>query len=514
MNDSSVTPKQATVTIALLVLAAKGIGFIREIIIAHRFGTSAEYDAYLVAISIPIALYVLINGTLTNYFLPRYTRAIKSEQTMSVLALLSGEYLIALAGSVVAAILVALAAPQIISLIAPGIDGYFRDQAILFTRLSTAVIILSVIESIARAVLHARKRFVVPALAPIINSLILITAILVLSGKLSTLAILIGLVAGHMAQAALIYIPYRRVGLGTESSAAPSGRQLRIFTVTVFTILVIEASAQVYAVIDRYFASFMGDGIISALGYAYIVMMLPVNLLAYALSTAIYPYLSDAFAENDSARSGYLLTRGLCVALVMGIPAAIFLFLFAEPLIILLFRRGAFDSQSVILTSNLLMAFAPGLAGQFLIWILARACYAAGRFTLLALQVILLLAAKFFLSAMAMELYGYTGLAIASSICYLGGSIIMAIFVHRVITAVDLNRILSYVGKLLAAGAMSLTAGWALSVLVPLDSTTFVTVALTSAPAVIASIAVFFAIGLIMRIPEIVDLFSAMRRAH
>ena len=59
MSDKISTLKQATIGIALLVLISKGIGFLREMVIAYKFGTSIEYDVYLVSISIPVAIYTL-----------------------------------------------------------------------------------------------------------------------------------------------------------------------------------------------------------------------------------------------------------------------------------------------------------------------------------------------------------------------------------------------------------------------------------------------------------------------
>jgi putative peptidoglycan lipid II flippase len=78
MGASPTSIQRVTVGIALLVLLSKGIGFVREIIIAYRFGTGIEYDVYLVAVSVPIALFSLFGYAFGNLFIPQYGYAVAS----------------------------------------------------------------------------------------------------------------------------------------------------------------------------------------------------------------------------------------------------------------------------------------------------------------------------------------------------------------------------------------------------------------------------------------------------
>jgi putative peptidoglycan lipid II flippase len=213
----------------------------------------------------------------------------------------------------------------------------------------------------------------------------------------------------------------------------------------------IEGAWQLFALIDRYFASSMDAGIISSLGYCYLLIMLPIAIFAYALSTALFPYLSDAFANSDIDRSKHLLSRGINISLLFALPMTMIFWVFAEELVILLFRRGAFDLTSVASTSGLLRFFAFSLTGQFLLLIMSRAFYAAMKYRILIICMFAIVAAKAITTAFGVEAYGHIGLAISSSISYTFGALLFMGFAGRCLVRVDWKAVLTYFTKTFVA---------------------------------------------------------------
>ncbi len=514
MNDRSDSIKKATVGIALLVLVSKGLGFLREAVIACKFGTGIEYDVYLIGISIPAALYALFGYSFYNLLIPDYSRAAVHHDKRSAMAKVLSEFYFALFGSLAAALLIIVAAPYLIHLIAPGLDSRHLPEAVLIVRVSSSIIILSVLESFFRSVLNSEKRFIIPAAGPILANIVVISSVILLAGRISTKAILYGLVTGYLAQVAFVFVPFRRIGFLKYIHARVFERNIGRFFVTAVIILIIEGASQVYAVVDRYFASFMEAGVVSALGYAYILLMLPISIFAYALSTAIFPFLSDAFVDNDRSRSGYLLSRGISISLLLALPVTVIFWVFADQIVMLLFRRGAFDLESVEITSNLLRYFALGLVGQFLLWIMSRAYYAAKKYHILMAQVAVMLIAKIALAAPAVNAFGYIGLAISSSISYTLGAILLLIFAGKCLTPIDARRLLMYFSKL----AVSTAAGWLaaqfLKGWIVADKESFFELAVSLGIAVFASLVVFIAVSYLMNIADVRNLSGIWRRKH
>lgn len=502
MSARSQTIKRATVGIALLVLLSKGIGFLREVIIAYRFGTGVEYDVYLIAVSIPIALYSLFGYAFSNLFIPNYSYAISGKDKESDLKAVWSDFNLSLMAAIIAAVGIIAFAPAIIRLIAPGMESQYLPEAVLIVRVSSAIIALAVLEAFFRSALNAEKQFFIPAAGPALANAVLIGSIVAFAGSVSTRAILFGLVFGYLAQVILVLVPFRKTKIvgffNTRFIHKHSGKFVSLAAI----ILIIEGASQVYTIVDRYFASSMDAGIISALGYANLLVMLPVSIFAYALSTALFPYLTDAFAKGDKQQSGYLLSRGVTVSLLMALPATMICWVFAEKIVLLLFHRGAFDMQSVEYTANLLKYLALGLAGQFILWVMSRAYYAAKKYGVLLVHVIVLVA-KMILTVIAADAYGYVGLAIASSLSYSIGAVLLLAFAGRKLARIDAGAILLYVTKVLAATAVGFLAahliyGWLVA-----DGYDFINLLVTLPPAIILSLLVVAIIGYALNISDI-----------
>jgi len=503
MRDHRRTITQATIGIALLVLVSKAVGFVREIIIAYQFGTGIEYDTYLIAVSVPIALYSLAGYAFSNLFIPRYGYAVSSDDPKGGLRALWTDVNLSFLTAVAVAFAIIAVAPQLIRLIAPGLASARMPEAVFITRVSSVVVILGVAEAFFRSVLNAEKRFMLPAVGPVIANLVVIACILIFADRISTRAILYGIVAGYTVQVLFIFIPFARIGILSSFRARILQRKTGVFLATAVVILVIEGASQVYAVIDRYFASSMAEGIVSALGYAYMLSSLPAAIFAYALSTALFPYMTDASARSDDDRTAHLITRGVCVALLLALPATMIIWVFADELVILLLRRGAFDMQSVAYTSDLLRYFALGLAGQFLIWVLSRAYYAGRRYTLLVVQVVIVVVAKIVFSVLGIRAFGYVGLAIASSISYVVGALVLLGFAGRLLARVDGGAILLYVVRVLMATAAGFAVAWLLSDRLLAGETGFITLLWRLPVGIASGLAIFVGAGYMMNISDI-----------
>jgi putative peptidoglycan lipid II flippase len=503
MNDQSNSIKQATIGIAVLVLVSKGIGFLREIIIAYRFGTGREYDVYLIAVSVPIALYSLFGYAFSNLFIPRYSYAVADGRDRTGLGRLWRDLNLAMATAVAITGLIIVFAPWLLVLIAPGLKAEAMPEAVLIVRWSAIIVVLGVAEAFFRSVLNAEKRFFIPAAGPILANIVLIASILLFSDRLSTRAILYGLVLGYLAQTILVYIPFLRTGVTRFFQARLFHHDTRTFVNAAMIALAVETAAQLYAIIDRFFASSMPAGIVSALGYTYLLIMLPVAIFAYALTTALFPFLSDAFAAGDRDRSAHLLFRGLSVSLLLAVPTMLVIWIFSDQLVTLLFRRGAFNLQSVDYTSTLLQYFALSLPGQFLLWILSRAYYGARRYVPLVINVIVMMAAKIIFAALITAGYGYVGLAISSGISYTIGAILLLAGSRRYVAHIDGRGLALYFVKVVAAAAAAypvarllhgeFAAGWQ-----------HFSQLIIGLPLIIAaSLAVFVAVGYLLGIPDL-----------
>jgi putative peptidoglycan lipid II flippase len=117
-------------------------------------------------------------------------------------------------------------------------------------------------------------------------------------------------------------------------------------------------------------------GAVSSLVYADRLMELPIALLGVALGVVLTPQLSAANADGDDEAYSGLLDWGLRLVLLLALPCAVALLVFAQPMVAVLFHRGAFDIHAVAMTKLAVMGWGAGVMGLVAIKVLAPAFFA------------------------------------------------------------------------------------------------------------------------------------------
>jgi putative peptidoglycan lipid II flippase len=134
--------------------------------------------------------------------------------------------------------------------------------------------------------------------------------------------------------------------------------------------------AQISLLINTQIASHLPAGSVSWLSYADRLMEFPTALLGVALGVVLMPQLASARAAGDDARYADLLDTGLRLVLLLALPCAVALWLFAQPLVAVLYHYGAFQLRDVEQTTLALMGYGVGLVGLVAIKVLAPGFYA------------------------------------------------------------------------------------------------------------------------------------------
>ena len=372
-------------TVAGMTFLSRVSGLIRDVVFAYLFGASAAADLFFVAFRIPNFFRRLFaEGAFNQAFVPVLVQyqAEGSTALRLFLAQLSGVFSLTLTVVVIAGI--AMAGP-LSALFAPG----FLDQPQRFAQLTDLVRItfpylgLISLTAYAGALLNAHGRFALPAFTPVmLNVVLTLAAFLALSGAMNEEPVVIlawgvlvaGIVQWLMQLPALMrlhLLPRPRV-----SSRHPGVRQVG----TLLLPAVFSASVgQINALVNTMLASTLTTGSIAWLYYADRLLELPVGLIAVALGTVMLPHLSRLVAAEDA--TGFLRTVnwGFGLGLMLGLPAAIALYLMSEPLLAFLymtFAGSAMTGRDVIMAGHALEWFAIALPGFVLVKVLAPAFFA------------------------------------------------------------------------------------------------------------------------------------------
>jgi putative peptidoglycan lipid II flippase len=369
--------RAATLVMALFLLS-RIAGLAREMIIGARFGTSAELDAYLAAFRVPDLLFQLVaGGALGSAFIPVFTGCLTRRDLTGawrVFSAVTNLVLIILTGF---AVLAALAAPWLVStILAPGFSPEQQALTVSLMRWMLISTIVFGVSGIVMGVLNSFQHFLLPALAPLIYNLSIIAAALFLAPSLGVYALVIGVVAGS-----LLHLDVQLFGLwwygaryrATLGLRDPNVREVgRLMAPRVLGLAVVQINFWVNTLL----ASGLAVGSISALNYAWLLMLLPQGIAAQAVATAAFPTFAALEARGRHDELRHTVSSTLRGVLFLTIPAAAGLFVWRVPLIRLLLERGEFTARSTEMTAAALAFYAFGLIGHSVVEIVARAFYA------------------------------------------------------------------------------------------------------------------------------------------
>ena len=409
----------ATSIVALGFLGSRLLGLLRTVAIAHQFGTSPELDAYFVAFRIPDLVFQLLAGaTLGSAFIPTFARVLADRGEHEAWRLASSVLNLVLLATLAVAFLGLLLAPVLVPVTAPGLGDETGQRSQLvglsvdLTRIMLLSPVLFAVSGMFMGILNARHHFLAPALAPMFYNASIIVAALI-SDDVKVLAFAV--VAGALLHL-LVQVPaLRLVGMRWQPIGDWRDRAVREVGRLMGPRVVGLAAFQFNFLIATFFASTVSSGAISAVNYAWLIVMTPLGLFGMAISTAAFPRMAEQAARADGDLQE-TLSKALRLILYLSLPAGVGLMILAKPITDFLLRSGAFGSSSTDLVVGALVLYALALFAHSGIEILSRGFYAlSDTRTPVAFSVMSMLI-NLVLSLILVWPFGVDGLALALSV--------------------------------------------------------------------------------------------------
>src|SRR5207248_5299482 len=172
---------------------------------------------------------------------------------------------------------------------------------------------------------------------------------------------------------------------------------------------------QLNLLISTALASLLPGGSVSYLYYADRLNQLPLGVVGIAVGTAILPSLSRQVRLGHAADAVATQNRGVELALLLTLPAAVALALLATPILAVLFQRGAFGPADTAATAAALAAYAAGLPAFVLIKVLAPAFFARHDMATPVKIAVAAMAVNLCLTLILMQFLAHVGIALATT---------------------------------------------------------------------------------------------------
>jgi murein biosynthesis integral membrane protein MurJ len=389
---------RASLVMAAGTVLSRATGFVRTAVIAATLGVGLTADLFNIANGIPTTVYLLVAGGVLNAVLvPQLVRAIRHDPD-------GGEaYAQRLSTAVIGVLLVATVllvafAPAVVRLfldprfLEPELAPQF-EATVAFARFCLPQVFFYGLFTLLGQILNAHQRFGPMMVAPVLNNVI---AIGVFGGFLAVYGPLdptageytpgqvawfgIGSTLGIAAQALVLLPLLRRVGVRLrvrrDLRGVGLGKAARLGVWTLALIGVLQLTTIVVTRLATSAVAADGGGAgFSVYSNAFLVLMVPHSIITVSVATALLPTLSDLASIGDQPTLRARLEDGLRLTLTALVPAAALMAALAPALGSVLFGYGA-AAQSTVFIERTLVAFAPGLVGLTILYVLQRGFYA------------------------------------------------------------------------------------------------------------------------------------------
>ena len=370
---------RSAATVGLLTLMSRVLGFVRDMLTAAFLGAGPVTDAFFVAQRLPNLFRSLFaEGAFNVAFVPLFAGAVATEGQAAARRFAEDALALLVTALFLFVVAAEVFAPAFVRVLAPG----FADEpekfalTVALARVTFPYLLYISLASLQSGVLNSVERFAAAAATPMLLNAFLIGAMLLVR-PVNGYVLAWAITASGFAQFTWLMVSCWRAGLPLAMPwpprLTPAVKQLlRLMLPGTFGAGV----TQLNLVVSTAIASLLPTGAVSYLYYADRLNQLPLGVVGIAVSTAILPTLSRQVRTGDELGAQASQNRGLELALLLTLPAAVGLGLLAHPILETLFQRGAFDAAATAATAPALTAYAAGLPAFVLIKILAPGFFA------------------------------------------------------------------------------------------------------------------------------------------
>jgi putative peptidoglycan lipid II flippase len=449
-----------------VTMLSRVLGLGREMAIAAVFGASALASAFVTAFTMPNLFRRLLGeGALTSALVPTLqeeTRRRGPEGAAELVSEVATWVLIATA-SICAVAMLALAGqgwwgPRLVE------AGWAEGTVARWTmgaRLGVVLfpyMVMVCLAAVFSAALQTRERFLEPALNPVWLNLAMIG--LLLAGVLAAPGepaarmnwLCVGVLLGGAMQMLVPALALARLGWRPRWAPVRSEGVRQIARLMVPTLF----GSAIYLVnttLSRLFGLSIDDAAATMLNLSTRVMELPIGVFAIAVSTVVFPLIARHAAEGrmDALAEDY--RKGMRLILLINVPAAAGMMVLAEPLVRVLFERGAFTADDTRMMAPVLAASVAALPFLAYASLALRAFYARKDTRTPVRAACWSFLVNVAASLVLMRGLGATGLALASTLAVVTQAVYLQVHLARENQGLAFRHLGGHLAKVVAASA-------------------------------------------------------------
>jgi putative peptidoglycan lipid II flippase len=440
-------------------------GLAREIVAAGYYGINGPMSAFTIAFQVPNLVRALFaDAALQPAFVPVFTDLIGRRQFKEAFRLASTLLLlITMVLGVITAVFV-LAAPVVIPIFAPGFEGHILELTVSLSRVLFPILILLGISGVVVGILNSYDRFGAFAISPFFWNVTIIFVLVVLEplfpAKDKIYAYAIGILVGTAVQLAIPAWDLRHTPFHFTWSFEWRNPGVRRVLLLMLPVTISLGLINFNQLINSFFGSLVSHQAPAAIDKAFRIYQLPQGIFSVAIATVLFPTLARFANKGEMVNLRSTLANGMRQILFVLVPCAAVILALSDPIIRLVYQRGAFDPAETSIVGTALFWFAFSLPTNGVYLLQTRTFFSLQRpWQATALAVIDLVVS----AVAALVLYkpfGVGGIVAGTGVGTSAAVFAQAFILRRKFGGLELGRLLSTTIRITIASLVLAAASW------------------------------------------------------
>lgn len=414
------------IIVGITTLLVKGLGFIKEIVIADNFGLSELVDTFYIAILIPAFVNNVFLGGYKSVFIPNYVHELKSGKNIG--AFQSTSFIITLGSALLFCIISILITDVYLEFF---FDGHSPEYYELIKKQFYYILPSMVfwgLSSLLSGILNIDDEFTLSSLSYVFTPISIIVCLLFFKEELGVIVLAFGTFLGSILNFLFLIV----ICLKRNLIHIKRPRFLSKNSVEMLKQIPAKLSANLLTgfndIIDQYFAAKLVIGSIAALNYGMKIPMFSIGIVTMALGNVLLPYFSKKAAENKE-KTFIQLQKILKIIIIGSSILALTLILLSPPIISIIFEHNAFTANDTKIVSRIQQMYLIQVPAYIVAIILVRFLESINKNKFMAYLALICLMLNVLLNYILIKQFGVYGLALATSIVAIINCIILYLYV-------------------------------------------------------------------------------------
>lgn len=405
--------KKSALIITGITLICKGIGFIKNILLAKYWGTGVVVDAYVMVFAVGNIVFGWIGG-FTGNFTPQYKKLIitgdkkKADEFTNNLK----NWLIVI--TLIFVILFEIYAEQIVHLIAPGYSGTVYYLTVYFWKIYAISFFALVLYRLYKEYVNCNEKYELAILPDLLMSSV--TAIAIVISAYTRKEVLIwGYVIAIVLEAVAERLVAYKLGF-KEKIILKYDSSIKMVLLAVLPIFLSDTLVEINSFVDKFFASNLGVGTMATLEYANTIKNIAYETGVIAIITIIYPKMSELWAKQEKKMFADTIVENVRFISFVFIPITFGLVAIGKYLVAFIYQRGVFTERDTLITTNVLIMYVIGLLAMVIRLIMNKVFCAMQQTRYVLLISFINVVINIIGNCIFVGLWGILGLAFSTSI--------------------------------------------------------------------------------------------------